>query len=319
MAVETLVLDHNVYGITRRARVEDDIAYAIDPLDAHNWLDEKEYDAHHAVDMTASHHLADVYVSFAPPGDHLSILEVGCGSGNLTIGLNGNRRVKRLIACDISKQMLSLTRDRLPAYPNDRTTLLCADISDKSLFAGGAFDAAFGNSLLHHIYDYEQFLTALKHTIRPGGTIAFSEPCQQGKSLISFLCALLIQLDGKSDDPVFSSHDRDMVQALLDINRREEDVRHDQALKLQWEDKHCFDTRELNDVARDLGFSSFENFNTQKIVDGLRGEVVSHLRLVGVNCHLDRFSPMFDAFQREYVSLCEPYIQTPHQMLVFTR
>jgi ubiquinone/menaquinone biosynthesis C-methylase UbiE len=233
-------------------REEDDILYAIDPIDAHNWLDAQEYDAHHAVDIEGSHHLADVYVRYAPGTKDLSVLEVGCGSGNLTIGLDANKRVKKLVACDISRQMLTLTRDRLPSYPNAKTSLVCADISDQALFSEGAFDAAFGNSLLHHIYDYEQFLLALKHTIRPGGVIVFSEPCQQGKSLISFLCAMLMQLDALSDDPVFSAHDCVMIQALLDINRREVDVRHDQSLKLQWEDKHCFDTKALADMAHDL-------------------------------------------------------------------
>jgi ubiquinone/menaquinone biosynthesis C-methylase UbiE len=313
------MITSKVAGIKRPLRNEQGILFAIDPIDAHNWLDGQDYDTHHAVDMVASHHLADAYLSYVPEGKEVSVLEVGCGSGNLTIGLDANKRIATLIACDISRKMLNATRDRLPAYPNKKTSLVCADVSDRNLFSEGIFDAAFGNSILHHIYDYEQFLLDLKHTIRPGGVIVFSEPCQQGKSLISFLCAMILQIDSKSIRPVFSETDRAMIQALLDINRREGDVRHDQTLKKQWEDKHCFDTKLLSEAAKDLGFAKFENFNTQRVVDGLREEVKNHLLLVGVKCPLESFSAVFDSFQKEYVSLCEGYIQTPHQMIVFTK
>ena len=55
------------------------------------------------------------------------------------------------------------------------------------------------------------------------------------------------------------------------------------------------------------------------MVDGLKQEVVNHLRLVGVDLPLERFDATFAAFQKEYVALCEDYIQTPHQFVVFTK
>lgn len=313
------IVASSVPGITRSLLEKDGILYAIDPVDATNWLDDAEYDEKHGVDLTGSSHLADVYLQHAPAGDNLSILEVGCGSGFLTIGLNAKERIEQLVAIDISKKFLHLTRDRLADFPNGRTILLCGDISDRSLFEEGAFDAVFGNSLLHHIYDIEAFLFALKHAVRPNGTIVFSEPCQQGKSLVSFFCAAMVSADASHNDPLFSDVDRARIGALLEIHKREEAVRHDQTLKLAWEDKHCFDTIELSRMADRLGFAKFEHFNTSPILDGFQAEVSATLRLMDVNKPLDRFSWLFDAFQDEYVSMCEDYVQTPHQLVVFTR
>lgn len=306
-------------GINRPLDEQDGILYAIDPVDATNWLDGAEYDEKHGVDLKGSSHLADVYLQYAPEGNDLSILEVGCGSGFLTIGLDAKSRIRQLVAVDISKKFLTQTRDRLPDYPNGRTTLLCGDVADPLLFDNGTFDAAFGNSLLHHIYDTEAFLIALKHAVRPGGSVVFSEPCQQGKSLVSFFCTAMLSAEAGNADTLFSDDEREKISALLEIHKREEAVRHDQSLKLQWEDKHCFDTLELKRLAQKLGFSKFDNFNTSRISDGFRGEVERTLKLMDVTKPLERFAWLFDAFQDEYVSMCEVHVQTPHQFLVFTR
>lgn len=304
------------YFTDRQLVADAGVLYAIDPVDAHNWLDGSEYDEKHGVDANASKHLAEAYLAHVP-SDNLSILEVGCGSGFLTMGLEVHPRVARVVAVDISKKFLSQARDRLPA--NGKTTLVCADLTDDTLFKQGLFDAALGNSFLHHIYDYEGFLTALLRVIRPGGKVIFSEPCQQGKSLVSFFCAVMMQMDKASPVPLFSERDCERIGWILEIGKREATVRNNPEKKLEWEDKHCFDTRDLERVAKRLGFAGFESFNTGAIQDGLQAEVAATLRLVDVNKPLDRFAGLFDAFQSEYVEMCEPYVETPHQLIVFTR
>ena len=49
----------------------------------------------------------------------------------------------------------------------------------------------------------------------------------------------------------------------------------------------------------------------------LKAGSCENLRLVEVDKPLDRFAPLFEAFQSEYIEMCK--VETPHQMIVFTR
>jgi len=298
------------------------INYVIPPERAHNVLEEADYDRTHGVDPAHSLALASRYLNIAGASAEtpVKVLEVGCGTGNLTVGLDASPQVAGVLAVDISGPFLETTRDRLAAaaQSSSRTALLCADLND-DVIAPESFDAIFGNSIIHHIFDVERLLTNLHKALKPGGVMIFNEPCQQGKSMISFLLGSIITMESGQPDRVFSDDDLYRMGAVLQIHKRELLARDNPAIKLEWEDKHIFETEAMADMAHRLGFASFRSENTEQIVDGFRKQTETVLRIMGIEKPLDRYGFLFAALQSEYVSMCGSSIQTPHQFLIFVK
>lgn len=100
------------------------------------------------------------------------VLEVGCGTGALTLPLLEQRPQLRLVALDVSPASLEVAARRAHAHASVRFrsgSALAVDEED------GAFDAVVGNSVLHHL-PLEPFLAEAHRLLRPGGLLWFSEP-----------------------------------------------------------------------------------------------------------------------------------------------
>lgn len=288
---------------------------------AWNRLEAADYDNTHGTVSKAGTVLSERYLSFieTPNSTDMDLLEIGCGTGLLTAGLVQSPRVNLCVSVDISRAFLRTALARAQAAnPDPRLILLCSDLNDLP-FSDGVFDAVFGNSILHHIYDYQNLLENLRRLLRPGGRLVFSEPCQQGKSLISFFLSAIMKFDSTQEAPYFSDGERNRIQGILGVHMRELLSARDPSMKMKWEDKHIFDTDKLSAVARNSGFSGFERYNTDPVRDGLRASAERTLKIVGITKSLEPFRFIFDAFQEQYVRVLPDSIETPHQFLVFTR
>ena len=268
-------------------------------------------------DLTASSHHDDrVYAAF---NHHKS----GDFAPYLLRSNDRGRRWKSIAHCvgvDISLRFLTTALERvngLADYP-ERLHLMCAAIEDLP-FREASFDVVVGNSLLHHLYDYEGVLSRLRSLLRPGGVALFSEPCQQGKSLIAFLLALVLRFDAADPRPSLDDSDRKIARRLIASVNREKTLAEHPERKRALEDKHVFRTAQLERVALRLDYQSFEAHNTGVPSGGYRRFVESALRTAGFQASLDRFAFVFDDFEEHYLSLLADETQTPHQLLVFRR
>jgi SAM-dependent methyltransferase len=100
------------------------------------------------------------------------VLEVGCGTGALTLPLLEERPALRLCAFDISPRSIEVAAGRAAPFANAKVRIgnaLDFDAED------GAFDAVVGNSVLHHL-PLEPFVAEAHRLLRPGGLLWFSEP-----------------------------------------------------------------------------------------------------------------------------------------------
>jgi 2-polyprenyl-3-methyl-5-hydroxy-6-metoxy-1,4-benzoquinol methylase len=95
---------------------------------------------------------------------HLSALDFGCGSGNLTRHLLALGF--EVTAADVSQGFLDLIGDR---YPGVRTLLMNG--RDLSNIEDSSFDVVTTYSVLHHIPDYLGALREMARVVRPGGVI----------------------------------------------------------------------------------------------------------------------------------------------------
>src|SRR5262245_33297509 len=111
--------------------------------------------------------------AFARLGDvhGRAVLDLGCGHGMAAVVLA--RLGARVTAVDLSPGYVSEARRR--ARANGVAVALAQADAERLPFADGAFDAVWGNAILHHL-DLERALPGVRRVLRPGGVAVFSEP-----------------------------------------------------------------------------------------------------------------------------------------------
>jgi SAM-dependent methyltransferase len=106
------------------------------------------------------------------PVEGLDVLELGCGTGDLTLELL--RRGARLTALDLSPASVELTGERAARYrPGAELRTAVAAVEETGL-EDGAFDRVVGKWILHHV-DVGPAAREIHRVLRPGGHAAFFE------------------------------------------------------------------------------------------------------------------------------------------------
>lgn len=98
-------------------------------------------------------------------GDEL-VLDAGCGTGRLTADLLEALPTGRVIAIDLSENMLSAARDHLARY-GDRVRLLACDLLH--LPFEDAFDGIVSTAAFHWVLDHDRLFAGLLRALAPGG------------------------------------------------------------------------------------------------------------------------------------------------------
>jgi len=114
----------------------------------------------------------------------LRVLDLGCGTGNLTKFLARDHRQFDVFAVDVSLDMLRIAQRRVPA------ARFVQAVAEESPFRAAAFDAIIGFSILHHIRDIDELFAELRRISRPGCQWIFVEPADSAlhrhERLVSF-------------------------------------------------------------------------------------------------------------------------------------
>ena len=105
------------------------------------------------------------------PAAATSILELGCGTGNLTLRLAKKYPDARLTLVDAAPQMLEVTRARLGSRP----AAFSASTFETMNFEPESFDLVASTISLHHVRDKGPLYRAIRRMIRPGGTFRFAD------------------------------------------------------------------------------------------------------------------------------------------------
>ena len=118
----------------------------------------------------------------APPR---TIIDIGSGSGNSVLPLADRFPDARILATDISPQLLAILRDCLRARPEGtaRFGLVCVDAA-AARYRPGVADLAVGAAILHHLLDPARALAACHEALRPGGLAIFFEPFEAGNAIL---------------------------------------------------------------------------------------------------------------------------------------
>ncbi len=103
------------------------------------------------------------------------VLELGCGTGNLTLALLGRFTGARVTAVDASPEMTELTRRRAGERGlADRLSVVTARFEDLERGVG-AFDLVASSMSLHHVREKQPLYRAMARWLRKGGQLAFAD------------------------------------------------------------------------------------------------------------------------------------------------
>ena len=126
-------------------------------------LDDIDYDTFYSIDADHSQRLYQSLQRAAGdlwPDDFGTALEIGCGTGGLSLALFSQIRANTVVLTDISPKMLRICRDRLTNNIPDKTKdfIYATYSGTERCFKRNIFDSCFGTAVVHHVTDVPTFL-----------------------------------------------------------------------------------------------------------------------------------------------------------------
>jgi SAM-dependent methyltransferase len=100
------------------------------------------------------------------------VLELGCGTGDLTLHLLAGGAA--VTALDLSARMVEIARRRAERYAPDAEARFVVAPVEATGLASGAFDLVVGKWILHHA-DFRRAADEIARVLRPGGAAVFIE------------------------------------------------------------------------------------------------------------------------------------------------
>jgi trans-aconitate 2-methyltransferase len=132
--------------------------------------DAEKYDSVKAPQVEAGREL----ISMAKVNETDEILDIGCGTGKLTMKLARLASKGSVTGIDPSTDMLEKARKVLGEKRNVRFLQISAETMDFS----GLFDLAFSNSALQWVKEQRKALELTHRSLKQGGRIAFQLPAK---------------------------------------------------------------------------------------------------------------------------------------------
>lgn len=139
------------------------------------------------------------------------VLEIGCGTGTTALRLAPATR--RLLATDVSEQMLAIAGEKLTSQPTPQLQFRLAD-ADAPVAEQDAYDVVLAFNLLHLVTDLSQALSSASNALKPGGLLISKTPClNEMNPLIPKLALPLMRAIGKA--PPVLCFDAHQLQAAM--------------------------------------------------------------------------------------------------------
>jgi ubiquinone/menaquinone biosynthesis C-methylase UbiE len=180
-----------------------------------------------------------------------SILEVGCGTGRISVGLAMQPRVGHLLITDPSPAFCRIVRRKVNSVETLAERIDYAVLQSEQIreLPAGSVSLILLRSVLHHITDVDGFLRECANILPRGGLLICEEPYLEGYMMMGFLAQFIeaalkgAGLSCSQEEKEYIDH---FVATMQFYCRRDVDKSHD-------EDKHLFRPDELMASARRTG------------------------------------------------------------------
>jgi ubiquinone/menaquinone biosynthesis C-methylase UbiE len=131
-----------------------------------------------------------------------NVLEIGCGTGTTALRLAPH--VSRIVATDVSREMIAIGREKAMAQACQNAELVVA-AAGNAPGSPGSFDAVLAFNVLHLIGDRRTALSQVARLLRPGGLLISKTPCLSEMNPLIRLAVPIARLVGKAPHVAFFS------------------------------------------------------------------------------------------------------------------
>jgi ubiquinone/menaquinone biosynthesis C-methylase UbiE len=179
------------------------------------------------------------------------ILEIGCGTGRISIGLALQPGMGHLLISDPSPAFCRIVQRKLAGLPVQaaQVDFGILQAEDVALLPPGSVSMILLRSVLHHIADVDAFLRGCASVLPAGGLLICEEPYYDGYMMMGFLGQFIEDALAGSGH-VCTAEDKQRIGYLIATmqfySRRDVD-------KSEAEDKHLFRPDELMVTGRGMG------------------------------------------------------------------
>lgn len=104
----------------------------------------------------------------------MSVLDLGCGPGSITVGLAEAVSNGRVVGVDIEEGQIGLARERAAGRGLSNCQFEVADVK-KLPFDTSTFDAVFGHTIMMQFRDVRPVLREIDRVLKPGGIVGLRE------------------------------------------------------------------------------------------------------------------------------------------------
>ena len=174
------------------------------------------------------------------------LLEIGCGSGFLSLGMASTNHFGEMAVTDGSLSFMRLTKRKFEKV--ETTSSLCLAVltdADTDKIAADYFNVIAMRSVLHHVEDFGAFADLLLEKLKPGGVLAMYEPRAELFLWMGTVMALFSELAGANG---VALDEEEQASIVIFIKTMEFYLRRD-IDKSSGEDKHAFWQHELLNIA----------------------------------------------------------------------
>jgi ubiquinone/menaquinone biosynthesis C-methylase UbiE len=153
----------------------------------------RKYAADPIADMGGYEKTLERTRSYLGIGD--TVLEFGCGTGSTALRLAPH--VARMIATDISSEMITIAREKAEALGCSNVDFRPAPLIDGAVAETG-LDAVLAYSVLHLVADRRALLARVRSMLKPGGLFISKTPCLSEMNPLIRVALPLMQLIRKA-------------------------------------------------------------------------------------------------------------------------
>ncbi len=228
--------------------------------DSHTQLDNIDYDYVYNIDIQQSFPYFEGLKSRVKPamdGHHGCVVEIGSGTGFISVPMIGSLSYDSMVLTDVSQKMLRQCKQKVAAHskfakPETQLAYLALDGNAFS-FGANAIDLAIGHGVLHHILDWKGFIRSLHNSLTENGVAVFVEPNYK------FHVALSLMFNALMGSGLARPHWGSDLDHLLAFHQGLHccwKLRNEPEFVRQLEDKHMFDRTDTLQTLNDLGFKA---------------------------------------------------------------
>ena len=125
--------------------------------------------------------------------DARTIVEFGCGFGNATLPMLDIFPNSKVVASDISPNLLAILEGLLVSRGLKERCVAIAMDAHKPYFKEGSADLIFGAAILHHLIEPGEFIGSALRVLKPGGWAFFFEPLEGGLAVLRLICGEIVR------------------------------------------------------------------------------------------------------------------------------